>query len=119
MRRAGSPLAALSLKLDWSSFHSRPFLGLVGSRGVLGVVELGGGATKPTPHLWEHQLKNVDVLHVSSSCIVEAMQNGIAGVVAVPTALPETQEIAVLERRFADVSHVTAVDGSEPENLVS
>ena len=38
VRRAGSPLAALSLslKLDWSSFHSRPFLSqLVGSRGVL------------------------------------------------------------------------------------
>ena len=62
VRRAGSPLAALSLKLDWSSFHSRPFLSLVGSRGVLprrrqpdvlvlGVVELGGGATKPTEHL--------------------------------------------------------------------
>ena len=26
---------SLSLKLDWSSFHSRPFLSLVGSRGVL------------------------------------------------------------------------------------
>ena len=61
-RAALSPLS-LSLKLDWGSFHSRPFLSqLVGSRGVLhrrrqpdvlvlGVVELGsvGNGAHSTP----------------------------------------------------------------------
>ena len=131
VRRAGSPLAALSLKLDWSSFHSRPFLSLVGSRGVLPrrrqrprprrLAGRWGNEAHTTPvgtsaercaactHMFSVKLRQCDAFNHqgTSSCIVEALQNGIAGVVAVPTALPETQEIAVLERHFADVSHVT------------
>ena len=60
--------------------------------------------------LWQYDAFNHQV---SSSCIVEALvQNGIAWesgwrLTSSRCAVPETQEIAVLERHFADVSHVT------------
>ena len=109
VRRAGSPLAALSvsLKLDWSSFHSRPFLSLVGSRGVLPrrrqrprprrrragrwgneahTTPVGTSAKRCAACTYNDLCRQCDAFNHqgSSSCIIEALQNGIAGVVAVP-----------------------------------
>ena len=136
MCRAGSPLAALSLKLDWSSFHSRPFLSqLVGSRGVLhrrrqpdvlvrlvhvlGVVELGsvGNGAHSTPVGTTSQKilcgsTMLSIIRVAApaslklSCRTESPRESLAFDI-VWCAVPETQEIAVLQRHFADVSHVT------------
>ena len=99
VRRAGSPLAALSLKLDWISFHSRPFLSLVGPRGVLAAADLtssswassswavGQRSPQNTCVLWGQPAKRCSLWQYdafnhqgSSSCILEALQNGIAGV---------------------------------------
>ena len=73
---------SLSLKLDWSSFHSRPFLSqLVGSRGVLHrrrqpLPADPSSAVARRCSLWQYDAFNHQV---SSSCIVEALvQNGIA-----------------------------------------